>query len=118
MSAKSETKIFYVPLKDLKNFLQHLESKGHDIDLIENATLEAEWMVYCKITTDKQLAAIKQRAEAISKTAHPNGFYIPGPKALPFYNFLTDRKTSSDLPLYELQLLWAEFLVNEESANA
>lgn len=45
MSAKN----FLVPLHQVKPFLQYLSYQGHDIDIIDNATLEQEWENYCAI---------------------------------------------------------------------
>lgn len=45
----SATQIFLVPLHDIKTFLKYLEGQGHDLDVIENATLESEWENFCRI---------------------------------------------------------------------
>ena len=37
---------YLLPLHHLKAFIKHLESKGHTIDNIENATLEDEWIIF------------------------------------------------------------------------
>lgn len=63
------------------------------------------------------LDEIKKRAEEIFNICGYNGFYIPGTKALAFYNFLTEKKAPNCMPLYDLQILWAEFIMKEELSN-
>ena len=46
------------------------------------------------------------------------GFYIPGTKALAFYNFLTYKNAPNCMPIHDLQMLWAEFLTKEELEKA
>lgn len=43
---QTTSRIFLVPLTKIKSFLQYLTQRGHDIDVIDNAMLENEWIAF------------------------------------------------------------------------
>lgn len=43
------SRIFLVPLTTIKSFLQYLTQRGHDTDVIDNNTLENEWIAFTEL---------------------------------------------------------------------
>ena len=42
-------KKYLIPLIQVKPFLAYLNIQGHEIDQIDNDTLEIEWLNYCEL---------------------------------------------------------------------